>query len=65
MKARKPEITAHCPAPSTRPEQRPRGLPKFAKKEWTRVVPVLVEAADSRRTNYQSSNPATALRQAL
>ncbi|MDH2354901.1 phage terminase small subunit P27 family [Bradyrhizobium sp. SSUT112] len=43
MKGRKPEITA-LPGALDRPPPAPAWLPKFAKKEWARVVPALVKA---------------------
>lgn len=43
MKGRKPEITALPGALEAAPPA-PTWLPKFAKKEWARVVPALVRA---------------------
>jgi P27 family predicted phage terminase small subunit len=43
MKGRKPEIHALSGALDTSPPA-PKWLPKFAKKEWARVVPALVKA---------------------
>ena len=43
MKGRKPKITA-LPSALNKPPPALTWLPKFAKKEWARVVPALVKA---------------------